>query len=275
MLLGNTEFDLHAGGNGPDASAPPRSRAGRSGSSSARPSAAASTTSACRPLHVINIRDWHEPGRGLRPRAPRLRQPLRGRHVGRLLRRWPRRGSSTRPAAPTRASTPRPGAARIYHVRSDSVFDFKPRAETRGGRRKFRASELEDVLDLVVQGSDEDVREASAAPAGGRQFADIHELAREIDSGEKPRTSRPVYVAVVGVYTDIKVQTLARRPAHAVRPAEPGGLGHVHRLADARAPPLRARLCVEGARRRGRARDQRPRRLPRAAGGGRGRERRW
>ena len=48
MLLGKRDFDVHAGGNTPDASAPRRSRTGRSGSSCARPSAAGSRTRACR-----------------------------------------------------------------------------------------------------------------------------------------------------------------------------------------------------------------------------------
>ena len=99
------------------------------------------------------------------------------------------------------------GAARFYHVRSDSVFDFKPRAESRGGERKFRASEIEDVLDLVVQGSGRGPREVEELLREGG-FGAIHALARKIDASDKPRTARKMYVAVVGVYTDIKVQTL-------------------------------------------------------------------
>jgi hypothetical protein len=206
MLLGNTEFNLHAGGNGPDAKRAAaigngpfgiflRAAVGRRVEDERLP-----------PVHVINIRDWHEPGHGYD-----LERRAYGSHCEagtwgvRYIEGLDRFLDPT--GCADECEYAEAGAARIYHVRADSVFDFKPRAESRGDRRKFRASELEDVLDLVVQGSDEDL-EASRRLMQDGGFAAVHDLAREIDSGEKPRTERPVYVAVVGVYTDIKVQTL-------------------------------------------------------------------
>jgi hypothetical protein len=206
MLLGNNEFDLHAAGNGSDM---PRADAIANGPFGVFLRAAVGRrveNEGLPILHVINVRDWHTPGEGYD-----VERRLYGSHceagtwgVGYVdgLDRFldPSGGAEDADYAEV-------GAARFYHLRSDSVFDFKPRAEARGHRRKFRASELEDVLDIVVQGSDEDLEESRRLLREGG-FEAIHQMAREIDSGEKPRTSRPVYVAVVGVYTDIKVQTL-------------------------------------------------------------------
>ena len=206
MLLGNNEFDLHAAGNG---SKTPRADAIANGPFGIFLRAAVGRrfeNEALPILHVINVRDWHTPGEGYD-----VERRAYGSHceagtwgVGYVdgLDRF-----LDPPGSAEDVDYAEAGAARFYHLRSDSVFDFKPRAEARGHRRKFRASELEDVLDIVVQGSDEDVEESRRLLREGG-FEAIHQMAREIDSGEKPRTSRVVYVAVVGVYTDIKVQTL-------------------------------------------------------------------
>jgi hypothetical protein len=203
MLLGPREFDLRAGGNGPDeeraeaiANGPfgvfLRGAAGRRLEDDTLPV-----------LHVINVRDWHVPGEGYD-----LERRVYGTHCEegtwgvRYLEGLERYLDPTGTADYAEA-----GAARFYHLRTDSLFDFKPRAEDRGESRKFRASELEDVLDLVVQGSDDDLEEMRRLLGEGG-FGAIHQLAREVDSEDKPRTSRNIYVAVVGVYTDIKVQTL-------------------------------------------------------------------
>ena len=206
MLLGNRDFDLHAGGNRPDDE---RAAAIENGPFGIflRAAVGRRTESDRLPiLHLINVRDWHVPGHGYD-----LERRAYGSHceVGTWGVQYV--DGLDRFLDPTRcaedADYAEVGAVRIYHVRSDSVFDFKPRAESRGGRRKFRASELEDVLDVVVQGSDEDLETSRGLLREGG-FGAIHELAREIDAGEKPRTSRQIYLAVVGVYTDIKVQTL-------------------------------------------------------------------
>ena len=206
MLLGKSDFDLHAGGNGPDdqraaaiANGPfgifLRAAVGRRIEDESLPV-----------VHLINIRDWHVPGHGYdverRAYGSHCESGTWGvRYVDGLDQFLDPTGCADE------CDYAEVAAARIYHVRSDSVFDFKPRAETHGGRRKFRASELEDVLDVVLQGSDEDLEESRQLLREGG-FGKIHQLARDIDSGEKPREWHPTYVAVVGVYTDIKVQTL-------------------------------------------------------------------
>jgi hypothetical protein len=206
ILLGTSGFDLHAGGNRADAKRADAIAAGPFGVF-LRDAVGRRIEDATLPVvHVINVRDWHVPGEGYD-----LERRAYGSHceagtwgVGYV-------DGLDRFLDPTGSAHERDyaeaGAARFYHLRSDSVFDFKPRAEERGEWRKFRASQLEDVLDVVVQGSDADLEEARGLLREGG-FEAIHALARGIDSGEKPRTSAPVYLAVVGVYTDIKVQTL-------------------------------------------------------------------
>jgi hypothetical protein len=206
MLLGPRDFDVRAGGNTQNeeraeaiANGPfglfLRGCAGRRVEDHTLPV-----------LHVINVRDWHVPGEGYD-----FERRVYGTHCA--AGTWGVRylDGVERYLDPTGTSDTvgyaELGAARFYHLRSDSLFDFKPRAEDRGERRKFRASELEDVLDIVVQGSDDDLEEMRRLLREG-DFGAIHPLARDVDSEDKPRTSRNIYIAVVGVYTDIKVQTL-------------------------------------------------------------------
>jgi hypothetical protein len=85
------------------------------------------------------------------------------------------------------------GGARIYHVRSDTVFDFKPRVDRARNRRKFRAFELEDLLDVLVQGNDRDLEKCGTLLGKGG-FAAIHELAGEISS---PLDRTPFFGPVV------------------------------------------------------------------------------
>jgi hypothetical protein len=206
MLFGPRDFDVRAGGNGPDKK---RAEAIANGPFGVFLWAAAGRRledDTLPVLHVINVRDWHVPGEGYD-----FERRVYGTHCAagswgvRYLEGLERYLDPTDTAE--RGDYAELGAARFYHLRSDSLFDFKPRAENRGERRKFRASELEDVLDLVVQGSDDDLEEMRRLLSEGG-FGAIHQLAREVDSEDKPRTSRNIYVAVVGVYTDIKVQTL-------------------------------------------------------------------
>jgi hypothetical protein len=204
MLVGNEDFDLRAGGNGPDRRRAEAIRNGPLGIFLAATVGRAFDSDFT--LHVINIRDWHVPGS-----AYDAERRAYGAHcergtwgVGYLegAERWldPTRVNDTTDYAER-------GGARIYHLRSDSVFDFKPRIERRGGKRKFRASELEDVLDVLVQGSDRHLEEIRTLLSEGA-FGAIHKLAREIDSRDEPQTEASVYVGVIGVYTDLKVQTL-------------------------------------------------------------------
>lgn len=207
MLLGQREgdFDLRAAGNGPH-----RKRAKAIAEGPLGVFLDATVGRALRDggpdlLHVINIRDWHEPGDAYdaerRAYGTHCEQDSWGVRYLDGLEPWldPTGIAETADFAET-------GAARIYHVRSDSVFDFKPRAEDRPGGTKFRASVLEDILDVVVQGSDDELEEMRRLAREGGLTA-IHDLARRIDAEERARSPH-TYVAVLGVYTDIKIQTL-------------------------------------------------------------------
>lgn len=120
-------------------------------------------------LHVINICDWHVDDDAYdaerRSYGPHCEKGTWGaRYVDGLERYLDPAGDGRLYAE---------GTLRVEHVRSDSLFDFKPRAtEVEGGAHKFTPSKLESLLDDIVQESD------------------------------------CVYVAVIGVYTDIKVKTL-------------------------------------------------------------------
>jgi hypothetical protein len=205
MLLGPRDFDLRAGGNKPDAK---REKAIAEGPLGIFLDAAVGRrleSDALEVLHLINIRDWHEPGDAYdverRAYGTHCEEGSWGVRYLEGAERWldPTGTAEERDYAEA-------GSLRAYHIRSESLFDFKPRADSRDGRRALRASPLEDVLDVVVQGSDDEL-EKMRRLVDARGLPGIHDLARAIDSEE--RLHRPnVYVAVIGVWTDIKVQTL-------------------------------------------------------------------
>jgi nicotinamidase-related amidase len=128
-------------------------------------------------LTVINIRDWHVPG----PSYDGERR-LYGRHCERgtwgagyidgLEQYLDPLGSPDR----EKAHFFHADSLRIHHVHSDSLFDFRPRQEddARMHQGKFLASELEEILDGVIQDPDRGA----------------------------------IYVAVIGVFTDLKVRLL-------------------------------------------------------------------
>lgn len=170
-------------------------------------------------LHVINIRDWHEPSASYDQERRRY-----GAHsekgtwgadyiegLGEYLD--PARNKKSTPSG-AESQFFKEGGVRIYHVHSDSVFDFRPRLEGDSrpcpGGGKFWASELENILDVIMLGSDSEVDEltkilTSAAPSDGRE-KELDNLARKVD--QTPENPVRVCVAVIGVYTDIKVKTL-------------------------------------------------------------------
>jgi hypothetical protein len=101
------------------------------------------------------------------------------------------------------------GSVRIHHVHADSLFDFRPRSEHIGAEeRKFQKSALEVVLDVLLQGSDDDLQQMRQLLRADGRPAALFELSREIDDDETIRCHDAVYVAVIGVYTDLKVKTL-------------------------------------------------------------------
>jgi hypothetical protein len=155
-------------------------------------------------LHVINIRDWHAPGD-----AYDAERRLYGAHCepGTWGVRYLDGLEQYLDPEGKDGDYGEVGAARFYHVRSDSVFDFKPPAALRGSERKFRASQLEDILDILLQGSEQELETMRELLLDGG-FEAIHPLARKVDAHEGPGPTGNAYVAVIGVYTDIKVQSV-------------------------------------------------------------------
>jgi hypothetical protein len=163
-------------------------------------------------LHVINIRDWHV----CTGAAYEDERRVYGRHceentwgagyiqgLAHFLDPHLERNAPARKAmAPYFAA----GSVRVYHVHSDTLFDFKPHAGM-SGRRQFRASELEDYLDVIVEGSDEELDGLHDELVNGATREEVHESVVKAMETEEP-THPPVHVAGIGVYTDIKVKTL-------------------------------------------------------------------
>src|SRR5207247_7279340 len=87
------------------------------------------------------------------------------------------------------------------------------------GQPKFHPSELERLLDVLITGSREQVHQLAevlkggVAPATGaererRQSHVLNRLALEAAGANTAARCAQLYVAVIGVYTDIKVQLL-------------------------------------------------------------------
>ena len=162
-------------------------------------------------LHIINIRDWHEPGD-----AYDLERRVYGSHCESGT--WGARYIDGLERLLDPAGSPRDGepcsyvagSVRVCHVHADSVFDFRPRADAPGsdGRvlGKLPETELEDILDVLVQGRSEDVAAADEILARGVTLDEIRGLASKVRS--QASEGARVYVAVIGVYSDIKVLTL-------------------------------------------------------------------
>ncbi len=166
-------------------------------------------------LYIINIRDWHEPGAAYdqerRVYGSHCESGTWGAEYIDGLERF------LDPADPSSDGSGEPrsyveGQLRVCHVHADSVFDFRPRADSAHGAAellgKLPETDLENILDILVQGRGEDVRAADEILAAGGTLADerIHKLARKVEA-ERMQCGR-VYVAVIGVYSDVKVLTL-------------------------------------------------------------------
>jgi hypothetical protein len=169
-------------------------------------------------LDVINIRDWHETDD-----AYDLERRVYGAHCERGtwgaayiegLERYLDPGGAP---LDKRATYFEQGRLRVHQVHADSLFDFRPRSERIGaGERKFQKSALEVLLDVILQGSDDDIRKMRQLLAVEPTPAGLWELANEIDESlasdrfdeREEREFARVYVAVIGVYTDLKIKTL-------------------------------------------------------------------
>jgi hypothetical protein len=161
-------------------------------------------------LDVINIRDWHESDDAYDAERRSYgshceRGSWGAAYVDGLQRYLDPNGAPLTDEARFFEE----GSVRIHHVHADSILDFHPRWKHIGEHeRKFQKSALEVVLDVILQGADEDLgRMCDLLRKDGRPAA-VFELAREIDEDENVRNYGKAYVAVIGVYTDLKVQML-------------------------------------------------------------------
>jgi hypothetical protein len=134
-------------------------------------------------LTVINIRDWHLPGPSYdeerRLYGPHCERGTWGAgYIDGLEQYLDPLGSPDREEARPFAG----GSLHVRHVHADSLFDFRPRQDddSRRHRGKSMASELEEILDgLILLDPRADSEDAGSA-----------------------------YVAVIGVFTDLKVRLL-------------------------------------------------------------------
>jgi hypothetical protein len=160
-------------------------------------------------LHVINIRDWHRPGPSYdeerRIYGCHCEAGTWGARYIDGLRHYLAPGSSgSDEKAPYFAA----GSVRVYHVHSDTLFDFKPHSEWIGPQ-KVSGSPLEDLLDVIVEGSNAELVELHNRLERGLDLdsQEFHGFAEEVvasDEGERPH----VYLGAIGVYTDIKINTV-------------------------------------------------------------------
>ena len=167
-------------------------------------------------LHVINIRDWHEPGpaydRERRTYGSHCEQGTWGAQYIQGLEDQLAPGEKTPEG---KALSFVDGSLRICHVHADSVFDFRPRTDGteygQGPAGKLSRTQLEDIVDVLVQGRTEDVDAADAILARGESLDAISDLAQDVEARfmeQGVQEGLQVYVAVIGVYSDIKVLTL-------------------------------------------------------------------
>jgi hypothetical protein len=133
-------------------------------------------------LHVINIRDWHISGETYdqerRAYGPHCEAGTWG---ARYLDCYERLLDPARSPRESEAQDFQCDGLFVHHVHSDSIFDFRPRRDERGKGPKFAPSQLERILDGLVEGTEAD------------------------SSCDDPM---PIYIAAIGVYSDIKVVTL-------------------------------------------------------------------
>ena len=161
-------------------------------------------------LHVINIRDWHVPDDNYdferRRYGAHCEAGTWGAGYADGLEGW------LDPAGSPPSEEGRyfeQGSVRVHHVHADSLFDFRPRRIHIGAEeRKFSKSALEILLDVIVQGSEDDQDRARALLAADPYPRALWPLAEEIDDDVTIRSSARLYIGVLGFYTDIKVKML-------------------------------------------------------------------
>jgi hypothetical protein len=164
-------------------------------------------------LHVINIRDWHLPDESYDAERRIFGRHCEARTWGAGYIEGLERYLDPAPPLPDgKARLAAVGRARVYHVHSDSIFDFRPRWDEQDHRgSKFQRSEFERLLDVLIVGSDKQVDEVAEAlqtveETGRRRSTTLNAIATAAVQAAAEGPPPPTYVAVIGVYTDVKVQ---------------------------------------------------------------------
>lgn len=154
-------------------------------------------------LHVVNIRDWHTSGTDYDRERERYGAHCAADSHGaafvdglkQYLAPKPPNGQTRKYNYVAR------GSARFYDIQSDSVFDFG-----RGGD----SGTVSELLRWLINGTDADVESLHGALQESTSLPPVRmttEERRQEREAAKKEDIR-VYVAVIGVYTDIKVKTL-------------------------------------------------------------------
>lgn len=174
-------------------------------------------------LHLINIRDWHRAGRSYDQERSTY-----GAHCE--AETWGARyidglEEFLDPANPKASSQYveegrflSEGSLRIYHIHSDTIFDFMPQLESikfrekRKGHKscKFHQSVLENILDIILMGAAEQIDELTKM-LQSEQIEKLEEQLIDLANYAKTQETDPhirIYLAVIGVCTDIKIKTL-------------------------------------------------------------------
>jgi hypothetical protein len=166
-------------------------------------------------LHVINIRDWHVPGDSYDAERREF-----GRHCeagtwgADYIEGLEKYLDPEEPHPNGKARFCERGSARIYHIHADSIFDFRPRWDERNvDKRKFHPSELERLLDVLITGTRGEIDQFAAALKGDPEHAHRRSQSQVLNllalqAASANAAAAQLYVAVIGVYTDIKVQLL-------------------------------------------------------------------
>ena len=167
-------------------------------------------------LHVINIRVWHEHNESFDEERRMVGWHCEARTWGaEYIDGFDEYLAPAGYLPDGRGQFCDRGSVRVYHVHSDSIFDFRPRWEQDRDRTqlKYRRSHLERLLDVLVAGRDEQVEELASA-LGEPETRDrtksqaLERIAGAAVKGHATTAAPAVYVAVIGVYADVKIPIL-------------------------------------------------------------------
>jgi hypothetical protein len=161
-------------------------------------------------LHVINVRDWHVAGAEYdverRTYGSHCERGSRGAEYIAGFEQWLDPAGAEHRYPGGEARDHHDHKLSVYHVHSGSLFDFKPRVSRSDGQARLLPSELQMLLDVVIQGEDDDVQQLQRVAAATTLEDRLEGLTKLADGLTMDYVERPLYIAVIGVYTDIKIQ---------------------------------------------------------------------